>query len=102
MKKLPTYLTANEVARETGHPASRIHAALVSGVIEAAGRAGNHKAAPVIFHRDSLPQIADAIRSGMSAKASALRTAKTGGACQNVRDVMEKFEALQRARTEVA
>ncbi len=91
---MKTYLTQSELCRLTGQPASRISAALESGLITAAGRAGAHKAAAVIFASEQLPSIRAALASGSPAPRASVQSA-------NPLQVIEKFEALTRAAQEV-
>jgi hypothetical protein len=91
--QLPTFLTLNEVSRHTGQPPSRVSAALDAGLITAAGRAGAHKAAAVIFNSEQLPSIAAALASGSPAPRAIAQSA-------NPLQVIEKFEALTRAAQE--
>lgn len=95
--KAQQFLSQNEVAREVGVPANRITAAVEAGLISPAGRAGNHKHAPVIFSREDLPRLKDALLGGISMKACAHGNPHQ---CKSAADVRAKHGAIIRAARE--
>ena len=78
-------------------PANRITAAVEAGLISPAGRAGNHKHAPVIFSREDLPRLKDALLGGISIKACAHGNPHQ---CKSAADVRAKHGAIIRAARE--
>ena len=99
MKPTTQFLTQNEIAREAGVPVSRLTAAIEAGLIQPAGRAGTHKHSPVIFSRDDLPRLKDALLGGLCMKGSALGHSHQ---CASATDVRAKHAALVRATEEAA
>lgn len=94
----PLFITQNELAREISVPVSRITAAIESGIISPAGRAGNHKHSAIVFDRADIERIAAAIR--MSGRARATATATKPHICRDADEVRAKAAALSKARKE--
>jgi hypothetical protein len=86
--------TASEVAREIRQPVSRVLAAVDSGILTPAGRAGSNKNSPVIFEESAIPAIRAALETG--SKATALCPHK----CENVAEIRAKHSAFLRAQKE--
>jgi hypothetical protein len=95
-----SFLTQNEVARQAGVPASRITSAIEAGILTPAGRAGNHKHAPVVFLESELENIIATLQATGRVKASA--TTRPPHRCRNTADIIQKGEALIRAKREGA
>ena len=91
------FTTASELAREAGIPASRITAAVEAGLIHPAGRAGRHPNSPIVFLAADVPAIIEALKASgrMKATATAPRPAHH---CRDTSEVLEKAQALNRAR----
>lgn len=95
-----SFLTQNEVARQAGVPASRITSAIEAGIITPAGRAGNHKHAPVVFLESDLEDIIATLQA--TGRVKAFAAARPPHRCANASEVRAKAEALTRARGEAA
>ena len=94
-----TFLTQAELSRLAGVPASRITASVEAGIIQPAGRAGSHKHSPVVFNSEDLPQLKEALLTGVSFKASA-GSQKSPHKCRSAAEVKAKHAAIQRAAQE--
>lgn len=92
------FISQNELSREAGVPVSRVTAAVESGLIQPAGRAGTHKHSPVVFNSEDLPQLKEALLTGVSFKASA--GSQKGHKCRSAAEVKAKHAAIQRAAQE--
>jgi hypothetical protein len=90
---MKTFLTASELSRATGHPLSRILAAIESDIVAADGRAGNHPNSAFIFAAERVDAIKAAIDTGAPAPAPA--------PLADLADVPAKAEAIRRAKQEV-
>jgi hypothetical protein len=89
---MKTFLTASEVSRATGHPLSRIIAAIESGIVAADGRAGNNPNSAFIFAAERVDAIKTAIATGAPAPLPS--------PLANLADVPAKAEAIRRAQEE--
>ncbi len=93
------FISASELSREVGCSVGKILNAVESGVLTPAGRSGNSRNAAMIFMRDDIASIKatlDAV-GRFKAVATAPRPAHR---CRNTADVLEKGEALARAKQE--
>lgn len=89
-----TFVTASELSREIGQPLSRILAAIESGKIRPAGRAGAAANAAFIFSARDIPTVRECIAGEPHASAPGPHK------CQNVAEVKAKASALRRAMQE--
>jgi late competence protein required for DNA uptake (superfamily II DNA/RNA helicase) len=94
------FITLAELSREAGVPASRIQASVETGLIQAAGRAGRHPNSPIVFFSTDVPAIIETLKATGRIKATA--TTQPPHRCRNTADIIQKGEALIRAKQEGA
>jgi hypothetical protein len=94
------FITLAELSREAGVPASRIQASVEAGLIQAAGRAGRHPNSPIVFLSSDVPGIIETLKATGRIKATA--TSRPPHRCRNTADIIQKGEALIRAKQEGA
>jgi hypothetical protein len=92
------FITLAELSREAGVPASRIQAAVEQGLIQAAGRAGRHPNSPIVFLSADVHGIVETLKATGRIKATA--TTRPPHRCRNTADIIQKGEALIRAKQE--
>ena len=92
------FITLAELSREAGVPASRIQAAVEQGLIQAAGRAGRHPNSPIVFLVADVTGIVETLKATGRIKATA--TTRPPHRCRNTADIIQKGEALIRAKQE--
>ena len=101
MNTSPKFVSASELARLAGCSVGKITAAVEAGLLQPAGRAGNHKTAAMIFMRDDLDNLLTALRLGGQARAVA-SIPRPAHQCRDTDEVRAKAQALQHARQEVS
>jgi hypothetical protein len=91
------FISASELSREVGCSVGRITAAVESGIITPAGRAGISKNAAVVFLRDDIAAIKSALEAAGKFKAVA-HTPRPPHICRTTEEVIQKAQALIRVR----
>jgi len=92
------FISASELSRELGCSPGKILNAVESGIIAAAGKAGNSRNAAMIFLRDDISSIKATLECTGRFKASASTTFPHR--CKTPSEVLEKAAALSRALEE--
>lgn len=93
------FISASELSREIGCSVGRILNAVETGIISPAGKAGASKNAALIFLRDDITTIKNALEAAGRFKAVATAP-RPPHQCRDASEVLAKAQALVRAKKE--